>query len=165
MTASSGDSQSADLIEKVSQDYEIQNPNHGPTLKKETFRKIIQHPQCHANLLPFQGTAGFPNEDGNGKVLPKDGGGNGNRLRIRHAVSGSILCVPGPAPAKNGWSLPEWTFQVGDLVGSIVLKVKDGAALKDEQLMVSAVLTAEDEVAPNSFSLKEVSQFGWVAVA
>ena len=107
---------------------------------------------------------GIQNQDVKGEKWTKSGGGYGNRLRIRHAVSGSILCFPGPATAKNGWSLPDRTFNVGDLVGSNVLKVKDGVALTDEQLMVSAVLTAEGEMAPTSFSLKEVSQSGWVAV-
>ena len=88
----------------------------------------------------------------------------GRRVRIRHALSGNRLCFPGPATAKNEWSVPGQIFKVGELLGRNVLNIEGGKALENEQLTVSAVLTREGEIAPGSFFLQEVDRDGWVFV-
>ena len=84
----------------------------------------------------------------------------GRRVRIKHALSGNRLCFPGPATAKNEWSVPGQIFKVGELLGRIVLKIEGGKALGNEQLAVSAVLTREDEITPGSFFCKR-----WIGMA
>ena len=78
----------------------------------------------------------------------------GRRVRIKHALSGNRLCFPGPATAKNEWSVPGQIFKVGELLGRNVLKIEGGTALENEQLTVSAVLTREGEIAPGIFFCK-----------
>ena len=78
----------------------------------------------------------------------------GRRVRIKHALSGNRLCFPGPATAKNEWSVPGQIFKVGELLGRNVLKLEGGKALENEQLTVSAVLTREGEIAPGIFFCK-----------
>ena len=88
-----------------------------------------------------------------------------SRLKIRHAVSGNIVCFPGPATANNAWSLPRMVFNVKDLVGSNILMVcEETNTLTKETYLVSAVLTSNAEIAPGSYSLDEVATDGWVSI-
>ena len=95
---------------------------------------------------------------------PSSASQKSNRVWLRHALSGNMLCFPGHATAQNEWSVPGQTFKVGELLGRNVLNIEGGKALENEQLTVSAVLTREDEIAPGSFFLQEVDRDGWVFV-
>ena len=88
-----------------------------------------------------------------------------HRLQLRHALSGTQLCFPGLGSAADGWSFPAKTFEVNDLTGQYVVKIGSKQQVTQEHLMVSAVLTQNDEVAPQQFPLSVVAdQEGWVRV-
>ena len=88
-----------------------------------------------------------------------------HRLRLRHALSGTQLCFPGLGTAADEWSFPAKTFEVNDLTGQYVVKIGCKQQVTQEHLMVSAVLTQNDEVAPPKFPLSVVAdQEGWVRV-
>ena len=87
------------------------------------------------------------------------------RLKIRHAVSGNIVCFPGPATAQNAWSVPRNAFDVQNLVGSTIIMVcEETNTLSKDTYLVSAVLTRGGEIAPRSYSLDEVATDGWVSI-
>ena len=88
-----------------------------------------------------------------------------SRLKIRHAVSGNIVCFPGPATAQNAWSVPRNVFEVKNLVGSrIIMVCEETNTLTKQTYLVSAVLTRGGEIAPRSYSLDEVATDGWVSI-
>ena len=88
-----------------------------------------------------------------------------SRLKIRHAVSGNIVCFPGPATAQNAWSVPPNAFDVQNLVGSKINMVcEETSTLSKDTYLVSAVLTRGGEIAPRSYSLDEVATDGWVSI-
>ena len=88
-----------------------------------------------------------------------------SRLKIRHALSGNIVCFPGPATAQNGWSVPRNKFEVKNLVGSTIIMVcKETNTLTEQTYMVSAVLTRSGEIAPHSYTLDEVATDGCVRI-
>ena len=88
-----------------------------------------------------------------------------HRLQLRHALSGTQLCIPGVGTASDGWSFPAKTFEVNDLTGQYVVKVGCKQQVTQEHLMVSAVLTQNDAVAPLQYQLSEVAdKEGWVRV-
>ena len=87
------------------------------------------------------------------------------RLQLRHALSGTQLCIPGVGSPSNGWSFPAKTFLVNDLIDRYVVVIGyDNEATRD-YLRVSAVLTQTDEIAPQPFCLSQVAnKKGWVRV-
>ena len=88
-----------------------------------------------------------------------------SRLKIRHAVSGNIVCFPGLATAQNAWSVPRNVFDVKNLVGSTIIMVcEETNTLTKQTYLVSAVLTRGGEIAPRSYSLDEVATDGWVSI-
>ena len=88
-----------------------------------------------------------------------------HRLQLRHALSGTQLCIPGVGTASDGWSFPARTFDVRDLTGKFVVVIGYNNQSTQEYLMVSAVLTQTDEVAPQQFPLSAVAdKTGWVRV-
>ena len=87
------------------------------------------------------------------------------RVKIRHALSGNTVCLPGPATRANGWSLPSSTFYVNDVVGKNVLMVDNSTdMLTKECKMVSAVVTSEGFIAHAAWRLCDVSDDGWISV-
>ena len=87
------------------------------------------------------------------------------RLKIRRAVSGNIVCFPGPVTAENAWSVPANAFDVQNLVGStIIIVCEETNTLSKDTYLVSAVLTRGGEIAPRSYSLDEVATNGWVSI-
>ena len=83
------------------------------------------------------------------------------RVKIRHAVSGNVVCFPGPASAKNGWSVRSEAFYVRDLVGHFIVMVcQETNTVEKELHKVSAVLTPEGEIAPSSLTLTNVAKDG-----
>ena len=86
------------------------------------------------------------------------------RLQLRNALSGKLLCFPGPATASNGWTLPRHTFNVADLQGQQVFRIQEDNTVDRDPVMISAALTPSKEVAPRSFQLSDVAQDNIVEV-
>ena len=88
-----------------------------------------------------------------------------SRLKIRHAVSGNIVCFSGLATAQNAWSVPRNVFEVKNLVGSrIIMVCEETNTLTKQTYLVSAVLTRNGETAPGCYSLDDVATDGWVSI-
>ena len=88
-----------------------------------------------------------------------------HRLQLRHALSGTQLCIPGVGTASDGWSFPAKTFYINDLTGRYVVVIGYDKQVTQDYLMVSAVLTQTDEVAPQQYRLSMVAdKTGWVRV-
>ena len=87
------------------------------------------------------------------------------RLQLRHALSGTQLCIPGVGSASNGWSFPAKTFLVDDLTDRYVVVIGYDNEAKRDYLRVNAVLTQTDEIAPERYYLSQVAdEKGWVRV-
>ena len=87
------------------------------------------------------------------------------RLQLRHALSGTQLCIPGVGSPSNGWSFPAKTFLVNDLTDRYVVVIGYDNEAKRDYLRVSAVLTQTDEIAPERYYLSQVAdEKGWVRV-
>ena len=86
------------------------------------------------------------------------------RLKLRHAVSGNQLRFLEVGTASDGWSFPARVFEVKNVTGQYVSGIGHDNIGKEEKLMVSAVLTRTDEVAPETYPLSAVAKGGWVRV-
>ena len=86
------------------------------------------------------------------------------RLRLRNAVSSIQLRFTDAATYANDWSFPAKTFDVKDLTGQYVGVIGYDNVEKKEKIMISAVLTRDNEIAPGSYPLSIVDQDGWVLV-
>ena len=88
-----------------------------------------------------------------------------SRLKIRHALSGNVVCFPGPATAQNAWSLARYVWDVKDLVGHrIIMVCAETNTLTKQSYMVSAVLTRSGDIAPDSYTLDEVATNGCAGI-
>ena len=77
------------------------------------------------------------------------------RLKIRHAVSGRYVCLPGPARLENGYTIPLHTFEVRNLSGIYVCLVQDDDKLEKPAVLCTAVLTRTTEIAHRSYLLRD----------
>ena len=77
------------------------------------------------------------------------------RLKIRHAVSGRYVCLPGPARLENGYTIPLHTFEVRNLAGIYVSLVQDDDKLEKPAVLCTAVLTRTTEIAHQSYLLSD----------
>ena len=87
-----------------------------------------------------------------------------HRLKLRHALSATQLRILGVGTASDGWSFPAKSFEVENLTGQYVSVIDCDNFVSEEKLMVSAVLTRTDEVAPETYPLSIVDKKGWVRV-
>ena len=87
-----------------------------------------------------------------------------HRLKLRHALSATQLRILGVGTASDGWSFPARVFEVKNVTGQYVSGIGHDNIEKEEKLMVSAVLTRTDEVAPETYPLSAVAKGGWVRV-
>ena len=80
----------------------------------------------------------------------------GARLKIRHAVSGRRVCLPGVAIPANNYTIPLSRFNVKDLAGHLVFMITDDSGVLERPAkLCTAVLTRGNEIAPISFSLSD----------
>ena len=86
------------------------------------------------------------------------------RLRLRHALTATQLRFTAASTYANGWSFPAKTFDVKDLKGQYVGVIGYDNVERKEKIMICAVLTRDNEIAPGSYPLSTVDQNGWVLV-
>ena len=77
------------------------------------------------------------------------------RLKIRHAVSGRYVCLPGPARLENGYTIPLHTFEVRNLAGIYVFLVQEDDKLEKPAVLCTVVLTRTTEIAHRSYLLSD----------
>ena len=83
-------------------------------------------------------------------------GRSGARLKVRHALSGRFVCLPGVATAANNYTIPcSAPFTVQNLAGHLVFMIQDSGELEHPAVLCTAVLTRGNRIAPASFLLSD----------
>ena len=75
------------------------------------------------------------------------------RLKIRHALSGRYVCLPGDATPENDYTLPLHKFYVRNLAGVFVSMIQEDGELEKPAVWCTSVVTGGGGIAPPSFSL------------
>ena len=83
-------------------------------------------------------------------------GRSGARLKIRHALSGRFVCLPGVATPANNYTIPlSASFTVHNLAGQLVFMIQDSGELEHPAVLCTAVLTRGNRIAPESYLLSD----------
>ena len=77
------------------------------------------------------------------------------RLKIRHALSGRYVCLPGVATPENDYTLPLHKFYVRNLAGVFVTMIQEDGELEKPAVLCTSVVTGGGGIAPPSFSLED----------